>query len=238
MRKFSKTSFFEAVKRWQAADVASALRAHPELVSVRDNAGKTALHVCSRRKPASPVEIAASLATARALVNAGADISAVQPIQDDGEVFPATPVWCAMAWGRNRKLASYLLKLGANPNHCMFAMVYADNLTGGRLLRRYGARIDEVFNGETPLIYAARHSRVTFLDWLLKEGADPNVPDKQGFTALHHAVRKRLPGPALRQLVKHGAKVDAVCMTGISVAQLATKAQRRSLGIPELAGAA
>ena len=73
------------------------------------------------------------------LLRAGIPIDAVQSINDDGEVFPATALWYALAWGRNRGLASFLLKAGADPNRCMFALVYADDLASAKLLRRHGA---------------------------------------------------------------------------------------------------
>jgi hypothetical protein len=165
------------------------------------------------------------------LLTAGADINAIHPIQDGDEVFPATALWHALAWGRNRKLGTYFLNQGADPNNCMFAMVYADDLLTARLLRRHGARIDDVFHRETPLIYAVRHRRARFVEWLVSEGADPNVKDGRGFTALHHAVRRRLPGSTLQALIKHGGDVRAVSGDGVSVGQLATRAQRQLLGI-------
>ena len=132
---------------------------------------------CFTIAPADPFQdennSAASIATANVLLKAGVPINAVEPIRDDGEVFPATALWYALAWGRNRPLASFLLKAGADPNHCMFALVYADDLASAKLVRRYGAEVDEVFGGETPLIYAMRHQRAKFSEWLLKEGANP-----------------------------------------------------------------
>ena len=67
---------------------------------------------------------------------------------------------------------SYLLSARRITNHCMFALVYADDLASAKLLRRHGARIDEVFDGETPLIYAMRHRRARFAKWLLSQGAN------------------------------------------------------------------
>jgi ankyrin repeat protein len=233
MPTVSKTGFLEAVKNHRAADVTSMLRERPEFVSLKDPKGRQPLQLCARRQVTTPDEARAGVATARALVNAGADVNAVLEIEDDGEMFPATALWHALALGRNRPLAAYLLKLKADPNHCMFALVFNDDLTSAKLLRRHGADIDEVGQGETPLIYALRHQRVAFAQWLLKEGANPNFKDRRGFTPMHHAVRRRLPDSLLRMLIQQGADVAAVATDGVSIGQLATRAQKHILGLDQ-----
>ena len=45
---------------------------------------------------------------------------------------------------------------------------------------------------------------------LLKAGADIHATDKNGVTALHHAVRFRSL-TAVKTLIAHGANVDQVC---------------------------
>jgi uncharacterized protein len=45
---------------------------------------------------------------------------------------------------------------------------------------------------------------------LLKAGAEINATDKNGVTALHHAVRFRSP-VAVKTLIEHGANVNQVC---------------------------
>jgi ankyrin repeat protein len=57
------------------------------------------------------------------------------------------------------------------------------------------------------------------------------MPDRRGHTALHHAVRRRLPDKVLRLLVQRGADVRAAANDGTTVGELATRVQRRLLGI-------
>jgi ankyrin repeat protein len=230
-KRASKTAFFDAAREWRAAEVAAMARERPELVAARDDRERTALHVCARREVTNATDVKAALATAKALVAAGADVNAIYVIPDDGDQFPATALWQALAWGRNRALGAYLLKRGSDPNHCLFALVWADDLESAKLVRRYGAELDELGHGETPLIYAVRHQRIGFAAWLLRQGCDVNVRDRRGFTALHHAVRKRLPSSTLRLLARRGADVGVVADNGASVGSLATRAQRRLLGI-------
>ena len=45
---------------------------------------------------------------------------------------------------------------------------------------------------------------------LLNAGADVHVTDKNGVTALHHAVRFRSPN-AVKTLIEHGANVNQAC---------------------------
>lgn len=51
----------------------------------------------------------------------------------------------------------------------------------------YGADVNEKLNGITPLMYAARYNKVEIIKYLLLKGADRNIKDSQGFTALKYA---------------------------------------------------
>jgi ankyrin repeat protein len=50
-----------------------------------------------------------------------------------------------------------------------------------------GKRVNKKLNGLTPLMYAARYNKVEIIKYLLQKGADSNITDSQGFTALKHA---------------------------------------------------
>ena len=50
-----------------------------------------------------------------------------------------------------------------------------------------GTKVNKKLNGLTPLMYAARYNKVEIIKYLLLKGADCNIKDGQGFTALKHA---------------------------------------------------
>jgi ankyrin repeat protein len=213
--RVSTARFFTAARQWDLDLVASALRAHPELAHATDRAGRSALHLTAAtevrrsRRPAS-----SSVAVARALLDAGADVDAVHHVHDGGEVFPAHALWHAVARGGNRPLARFLLRRGADPNWCYWAVVWSDDIATARLLDAHGANVDLTFNGETPLVYATRLRRTRMMRWLLSRGAQVDLADGDGHTPLHHAVRRRHAMPELELLLAHGASLTRAAADG------------------------
>jgi ankyrin repeat protein len=51
----------------------------------------------------------------------------------------------------------------------------------------YGTDVNEKSNGMSPLMIAARYNRVEIIKILLANGANLNLKDEKGFTALKHA---------------------------------------------------
>lgn len=51
----------------------------------------------------------------------------------------------------------------------------------------YGADVNEKSNGMTPLMYAARYNKVEIIKYLLQKGANREMKDSQGFSALKYA---------------------------------------------------
>src|SRR5262245_17070472 len=128
----SKTRMLELVKALEAGAVDAALTETPALKDVRDVRGRNWLHVCCATEPKG--REAASLATADVLLRHGFSI--------DGEAFTegqwkATPLWFSVSRGRNDALAEHLLKLGANPNYCLWAAAWNDDPDTIRLLVRH-----------------------------------------------------------------------------------------------------
>jgi ankyrin repeat protein len=202
----SKSALFKAAAAWDVSTVGRLLSGDPDLAHARDSRGRSALHICARQRwDGTASRARASIATVRALLTAGADINAVHEIPDDGEIFPATALWHAVAWGRNRPLALELLRRGASPEPCLFAVTWADDAPMARMLLKAGARTGLRSDGETPLHYAARLGREKVLRVLVAAGADIHATDAKGRTPLDLARKKGL-GEAARRLLGETAR--------------------------------
>lgn len=55
----------------------------------------------------------------------------------------------------------------------------------------YGTDVNEMSNGLTPLILAARYNKVDILKYLLEKGADKQIKDERGNTALKYAENSK-----------------------------------------------
>ena len=62
-------------------------------------------------------------ATIHAFLDRGTPFDIVHPIIEDDAVFPATPLWYAVAHGDNAAMARLLLDLGARPDRSLFTAV-------------------------------------------------------------------------------------------------------------------
>lgn len=50
-----------------------------------------------------------------------------------------------------------------------------------------GTKVNKKLNGLTLLMYAARYNKVEIIKYLLQKGANRDIKDSQGFTALNYA---------------------------------------------------
>ena len=169
--------------------------------SAGDRRGRTPLHLACGARPANPsAGDPYGVATVDALLAHGAALEAVEAIPDGSAAFPATPLWYAVARGDNLPLVEHLLRLGAKADHCMWAVVWRDDAEMCRALLAVKPRLDLVFDGETPLFYAARLRRLTTLELLLDAGADCAFVGPGGVTVVEIATRRRLPWPVVERL--------------------------------------
>src|SRR5262249_47910648 len=77
-----------------------------------------------------------------------------------------------------------------------------------RLLLRYGAKIDPDHEDGTPFLGVVKWSRFAEAKLFLELGANPDVKDHDGMTALHLMLKKGSDPAALRMVIAHGARGD------------------------------
>ena len=201
MRPPSKTALFEAAKAWDAAAVKAMLAAAPALITATDPKGRAALHMaCAVRPDGKGLGEVSGIKTVTTLLDAGADLEAEVPMEEDEEDFRATPVWFAVARGENLPLVRFLLKRGADASYSLWAAVWCDDAVLCRELLKTKPRLNLKAHGETPIFYAARLQRLKTLDLLIDAGADPTIADRRGRDAIDIARARRLPKDMIGRL--------------------------------------
>jgi hypothetical protein len=201
---------------WRAAT--AALDASPELFPLRDERGRNWLHLaCATSVEGGRRDPAASIETARLLIAAGLGID--EEAFSEGE-WKATPLWFAVGRGRNLALARWLLEAGANPNYCLWAAAFNDDVPAIELLVAHGATVDAPASPETPFLFAVQWSHFAAAEEFLKLGADVNARDAKGATALHVMLKKASDKRHFAMLIAHGARVDIPDAKGVTAAQL------------------
>lgn len=165
----------------------------------------------------------------RALLAAGAD-----PNTRDGRF--SVPALYGVTGMHNRPgIARLLLEAGANPTdgESVFHAAEAFHEEALILLREFGVKLNEVGEwGNTPLYFLLRwHDMATDekpalgVDWLLANGADPNVANgKEQETSLQVATRRGQPVRVIEKLIAHGASVNLRRGDGASPWLLARRA--------------
>ena len=89
-----------------------------------------------------------------------------------------------------------------------------------------GANLEEVV-GVTPFLACWGWKRFKAAKALALKGANVNVQDKRGRTALHIGVEKEFEPALLKWLVKHGASPDIPNVQGITARQLASRKRKK-----------
>ena len=165
-----------------------------------EKTGKNALHYLGDVRPKDDAEADQSIALLKLLLGAGLDINSIHRIPDPGCEFPATPLWHAYAKGRNKKLYTQLIHLGAKPDNCMFAIAWNDDVDAAELFTQNGASL-------TPgVLQAACHwKRWKIANWFLDHGAAINETDDNGNSVLQLAIRRNGPVELVSKLIKNGA---------------------------------
>lgn len=92
-----------------------------------------------------------------------------------------------------------------------------------KVLLSHGLKVNELFEGTTPLCAAAQNGQLRAVQELLQAGANPNLPDEDGCTPLMHAVMAQHVG-LVKLLLQYGADPKALDQSGRDAASYSTRA--------------
>jgi len=225
--------FITAIKSLDFTSIKALLQQQPEWIEWHEYDGKNALHnLCGVNVSGNSQKQETSLQILRLLLKAGMSINSIHTIRSEGCDFFATPLWYAYTRGRNEKIYTYLLKQGADPNNCMFAIAWNDDVKAAGVFKKYGATIENNNGVDTPFLAAFNWKRFDAAAWFLKNGANVNATDNAGNTALFYAVKRKYPVEQVQLLLRYGADPNKENKAGISPRQLAEQnRQKKILGM-------
>ena len=220
------------VKTFAWKEIGQGLEDSPELLDYRDEKGRNLLHLtCSvNLKRNRELKDADSVKLAGLLIERGLDAS--KPAFRRGE-WSATPLWHAISRGENIELATYLLDVGCDPNHCLWAAVFRNDTEAIRLLVGHGAEIDPVYeDGTIPFLVAAKGGPREAAETLLDLGANPDHQDPSQRAALHWILQGSGDPRTVSLLLAHGASGDIEDETGRTAHEILQRKRDTALRKP------
>jgi ankyrin repeat protein len=210
----SKTGLVNAVKGLDVDRVVEILDADPSLLRVIGDRGHNLLHLACAVKPsAARWSRDAQVRLAGVLLDRGFAID--EPYGRDA----CTALFEAVARARSLDLVRFLLRRGADVNAApgggLFAAGWWQDLDILGVLLDAGADIENVHD-VTPFLACWCWKRFDAAKFLATHGADVNVQDSKGRTALHHGIERDFDPALLTWLVEHGASPDTADEKGVS----------------------
>jgi ankyrin repeat protein len=167
---------------------------------------------------------------AEMLLDAGADPDARENIGP----YPETPVLHFAAW-KNYPLAEVLLSRGANPNFGFGNCLWREPGEMAELFLAHGADVNGREASGQPFLNSRIHWNLTSVAlWLLKNGANPNLTDSAGNTALHEAAWRGVNPKVVEAILAKGGKRSAKNKDGVTPLDIAKQKNRGKI-VPLLA---
>ncbi|MXY97048.1 MAG: hypothetical protein F4Z29_04700 [Gemmatimonadetes bacterium] len=146
-----------------------------------------------------------SVPVGRLLLDSGSDVNALTTVGCAGE----TPLMMQLRFGTVEG-ARFLLENGAEPNRGGLKHTPSASMAEGlKLLVGHGWDVNEQVGGRTLLHHDANHGHGKRVRLLLDLGADPNLQDAEGRTALHLVCTRGTGAETIRALVEAGTNLDA-----------------------------
>jgi hypothetical protein len=226
--------FVRAIKVLDLDAIKALVAADPSWLTWAEESGKNGLHYLTGIKTDSQEKQKVIVAITEFLLNSGMNINSIHQIPDERRFFPATPLWYSYTRGKNKPLYSFLLRSGANPENCMFAIAWNNDLGAAKQFMKHGALIDEAPGGVTPFLSAFLWKHFDIASWFLSNGAKVNFRDFAGNTALHYAILKKFKLDQIKLLLDYSADIHILNNEGVSPYQLAQKNSRT--GVLDLLG--
>ena len=222
--------YIDAIKTLDFESLRQLLAKKPEWIQWQQEGGKNGLHFLCGVPLANHVKKQKlSLEMLKFLLKKGMNMNSIHNIEEPDCFFPATPLWYAYAKGRNEKVYSFLLDRGANPENCMFAIAWNDDVKAAALFKKHGAQIEKLDGKDTPFLAAFLWRRFGVAEWFLRHGANPNVQDSKGNSALFYAVKRKYDLEKIALLLKSGADMHSKNKDGVSPFDLATLNRQRNI---------
>lgn len=196
--------------------MARILLVHGAIPDAPTNYGETPLHwaangINSMSKQVDLVEFAETL------IKHGADVNRKT---GQGRSY-RTPLSYA-AEANNLAVAKVLISHdadveGGGSSPLRYAGANGDFVEMAQLLVENGAKVNApIASGQTPLMSAAGRGNIKVTNYLLAQGANPNAATKNGLSALYFAASSDHSAPTAETLLKHGANVDSIYLTGLT----------------------
>ena len=220
----SKTGAIDAVRSLDVDGAAAILDADASLLKARGHGDRYLLHLACAGRTTSHRSRGLLIRLAALLLDRGLPID--EPYGRDA----CTPLFEAVARARSVELVQFLLERGADVNAApgggLFAAAWWQDLDMLDVLIDAGADM-EVVVGVTPFLASLSWGRLDAAKHLVERGADVNMQDPKGRTALHLALEKEYDPALLTWLVRHGATPDLEDAGGVSARLKASRKRDR-----------
>jgi ankyrin repeat protein len=163
------------------------------------------------------------------LLNTGADGNSCEQVGP----YPSTSVLHFAASG-NFPVAETLLSHGCNPNLGFGQCLWREPSRMAELFLSHGADVNFRESSGQPLLNSRIHWNLpSVVLWLLKNGADPNLADDRGNTALHEAAARGINPKVIQAILDRGGRKTTRNEEGKTPLALA-KEKKRAKVIPFL----